>query len=108
MLFVLAITALFSTAHADPSEEAVLLLSRFPAGFVPQMPAVLDAVDSLAESARTDELSLLVSLATHETGAVRSCALSAIAQIRARHALPVAVITTQHAPHFVAELTAAR
>ena len=88
MLYSLTIIALLSTAQAEPSENAVRLLSRFPVGAVPESPAVLDAVDALAERAGTEELTLLKSLVSHEKGAVRSSAQSAIAQIRARNGLP--------------------
>jgi hypothetical protein len=104
MLFLLAIVAQLSTAHAGPSEDAIRLLSRFPTGSVPEIPEVLDAVDRLAESARPDELALLESVVTHEVGAVRSSAVAAIAQIRARHGLP-APATAAPTSSYLAELT---
>ncbi len=105
MLFSLTIVAFLSTAHAGKSEDAVLLLSRFPIGSVPELPEVLDAVDRLAEHSSADDLPLLESLVTHETGAVRSSAQSAVARIRARHGLPVVAKSASSKAEFLASLT---
>jgi len=104
MLFLFAIVAQLSTAHAGTSSEAIQLLSRFPAGAVPEIPEVLDAVDQLGQKAQTGELALLESLVKHESGAVRSSATDAIARIRARLGLAPSPDAVLPLDAYVAEL----
>jgi len=82
MFYLIAIIAtLTAPAHAGTHEDAAVLLSRFPAGAVPAVPAVMAAIDTLSDSGRSEHLPLLRSLVAQEAGPVVRAASRAVAHI---------------------------
>jgi hypothetical protein len=73
-----------AVARAEGIDDAVRVLSRYPAGMVPVEPEVMGAVDVLARTGGPEDLGVLRSLAGHERPEVRGAALRAIADIRDR------------------------
>ena len=68
-----ALTALtVGMASAQATPDAAQLLSRYPAGTVPDAPAVHAALDAVATGGDRGALALLQSLRRHESGSVRS------------------------------------
>ena len=79
--------AIFATlqAHAGPSEDASVLLSRFPAGEVPALPSVMSAIATLSNSGKDEHLPLLRALVSDESGQVARAASLAVASITGEH-----------------------
>ena len=83
--FAIALYAFTTIAlGAHQADEAATLLSRFPAGALPNSPAVLSAIGTLGESGDPDTLPLLESLVNLEGTQVRGSALRAIDTINQR------------------------
>lgn len=78
------IPLLASLALASPLDDAAALLSRFPAGGVPQTDAVVSAIDTLASGGAAAERPLLGQLAQDESGRVARAATDALAALDAR------------------------
>lgn len=72
------------TAQAEPALDAAQLLSRYPAGAVPDATPVHAAIDQLASRDDGESLALLASLSRHESGAVRQHAIDASELVAAR------------------------
>ena len=70
--------------NAGEHPEATQILSRFPAGRIPDTPAVHRALDALARTDDRDDLALLQSLRRHEHGAVQRHAEQAEADAATR------------------------
>jgi len=81
---LVALGLAMTTAHAEPASDAAQLLSRFPAGAVPDAPPVHAAIDLLAAHDDGESLALLSSLRRHEAGAVADHARDAEAVVAAR------------------------
>ena len=81
LALALGVTLTTPLAHAASppggAPDAATLLSRFPAGAVPDSPPVHAAIDALAARDDGDALALLASLRRLESGAVRDHALEA-------------------------------
>ena len=90
MFTLLAIIAT-TQAHAGPSDDAVLLLSRFPAGSIPAVPAVMSAIETLGATGKTEHTALLEALQKDEAASVADAAKHALDTIT-RPAM------TQHSP----------
>jgi len=82
LLFGLGLLA--AQAHAEPSLDPAALLSRYPAGAVPDTDDVHTAIDALASNDHGDALGVLRSLRTHEAGAVKAHAEEAEALVASR------------------------
>jgi uncharacterized protein YdbL (DUF1318 family) len=84
-------------ALAGPLDDAAALLSRFPAGGVPQTDAVVEAIDTLGDAGGDAERPLLGQLAEEERGRVAAAASGALqalddrAQAERRVAFAIAV-----------------
>jgi hypothetical protein len=73
---------------SSPSSSACRpkpILSRFPAGGVPPLPAVLTAIDTLSSTGAVEHIPLLRSLSDQETILVSMAADVAIAHIEGTH-----------------------
>ena len=82
ILFGLGLLA--ASAQAESSLTPAALLSRYPAGAVPDTDDVHLAIDALVKSGGHDNLSLLQSLQSHEEGVVKAHAEDASAQLAGR------------------------
>ncbi len=78
------IPLLIPLATAGPLDDAAALLSRFPAGGVPQTDAVVSAIGTLGTGGSAAERPLLGRLAYEESGRVASAASDALASLDAR------------------------
>ncbi len=78
------IPLLIPLATAGPLDDAAALLSRFPAGGVPQTDAVVSAIGTLGTGGSAAERPLLGRLAYEEAGRVASAASDALASLRNR------------------------
>ena len=83
-MFLSLIPLLAPLALAGPLDDAAALLSRFPAGGVPQTDAVVAAIDTLASDGTAAERPLLGQLAQDESGRVAHAASDALAALDAR------------------------
>lgn len=78
--------ALISAATAGAPDDAAALLSRYPAGRVPNSPVVMEAIMDLQTEGGADHVGVLQSLQAHEESPVREAAGGAllIVTLRAR------------------------
>jgi hypothetical protein len=79
LLTIFALTQ--APALAGDPEDAATMLSRFPAGAVPEVPAVMEAIEALSRTGRDEHLPLLQSLVLHERSMVGLAAMRAMARI---------------------------
>ncbi len=79
--FLAMVIVLQGPAAAGTPADAAVLLSRFPAGAVPELPTVLRAIETIAESGKDEHLPLLRSLIAQEAGEVERAATRAVATI---------------------------
>lgn len=86
MMIPWILPALLSTALAGPPDDAATVLSRYPAGRVPNSPVVMDAIRALQEEGGADHIGVLQSLQEHEQSPIREAAGGAllIVTLRAR------------------------
>jgi len=101
----MGMTALFfglglfcASAHAETRLEPAALLSRYPAGAVPDTDDVHAAIGALGATGDDDVLSLLQSLRTHEGKAVRDHATEAQALVANRALTQLRVSAAREAP----------
>ena len=80
MFTLLAIIAT-TQAYAGPSDDAVVLLSRFPAGAVPAVPAVISAIETLGATGKHEHTALLEALQRDEVDGVAHAAKHALRSI---------------------------
>jgi hypothetical protein len=83
-LIPLLVPLLVPLALAGPLDDAAALLSRFPAGGVPQTDAVVSAIGTLGTEGAAAERPLLGQLARDESGRVATAASDALAELDAR------------------------
>jgi hypothetical protein len=83
-MVVSLIPLLIPIVAAGPLDDAAALLSRFPAGGVPQTDAVVSAIGTLGTGGSAAERPLLGRLAHEESGRVASAASDALASLDAR------------------------
>jgi hypothetical protein len=88
----------FTLSVAVAGPDAAQLLSRFPAGAVPDTAPVHQAISELAARDDGESLSLLQSLGRHESGAVRDHATEAEALVANRLLHELRVGAAAHAP----------
>lgn len=81
---IAAIGLATATASAADAPSAAQLLSRYPAGAIPDTPSVHSAIDSLAARDDGEALSLLDSLRRHEAGRVSEHAAEAAGLVSSR------------------------
>ena len=80
MFTLLAIVAT-TQAYAGPSDDAVVLLSRFPAGAVPAVPVVISAIETLGATGKREHTALLEALQRDEVEGVAHAAQHALQSI---------------------------
>lgn len=84
MFHLFAIIAMLQApALAGPADDAAMLLSRFPSGGVPEVPAVLQAIKDIGDAGRDEDLPLLASLIEQESTKIGNAATLAAARITA-------------------------